>query len=989
MADKHSRMKGLNPNSMKGISHNKLKAFSVGQMNIGKKKSKKEEEEARKKHDEKATAKVFEEFVASFEDSGSSMGKAFIRGSTINPETKEEKTDHQTGKLYKPSSKISESILLKKQEEAKKAEKAAQQEQAKKKKEKEKNKSKSNLENFLEELKVIQAEREIRHKLKKEIAEHSNKHTPKEPKAPLLATPDMRIPIGMEDYAYGSHDTGDPQTTNIFLGSLNPKMTEEMLCQEFGKYGPLASVKIMWPRTDEERSRNRNCGFVAYMNRKDAERGMKNIDGKMIMEYEMKLGWGKSVPIPPHPVFIPPQMLQLTLPPPPSGLPFNAQPKDKRNSSRTGQGGDDDLKKTLKDAVVKVVIPTERPLLHLIHRMIEFVVREGPMFEAMIMNREINNPLFRFLFENTSPAHVYYRWKLYSILQGDSPTHWKTKEFRMFHGGSYWRPPPLNPYLHGMPEALTGERPPRQATPPPPQIEEVKKRGTLSNHQRDKLEDMLRNLTMERQKISDTMVYCLDHGESAEEIVECISESLSILQTPIPKKIGRLFLVSDILFNSSAKVANASYYRKYFEARLPGIFIDLHKTHQSIQQRLKAEHFKNRVMACFRAWEDWAIYPNELLVRLQNVFLGLVGSKKGDGPNGDVEMLIEKTVEPELDGLPLVNESLDGQEIAEDIDGANIDVDGTEITEDLDGNPVENIDGVPEPGMKEAEGKFKVAPSKWESVDASTLESQAMTTSKWELLETLEEEKPKEVEEEEEDEDGVPIEEDEDDDEQESSKSYDLNTLKPLEMTEERRAKLREIEMKVMKFQDDVEGGRRSRKSGMSISEQVQKYRKKLLQKERERAIEKQRGKDRDKLKQREQERLRDYERAREKERIRLVDASDSDSDSSKQKRRRSSSGSASPVSSKRYRSGSRSPGSERRSSRHESREVSPVSYSDSPNIRKRSPSRKTHRSHRLQRSGSRSPNRRPRRSRSRSPSKRSYSPYRSKSHRKKSKHLK
>jgi len=36
-----------------------------------------------------------------------------------------------------------------------------------------------------------------------------------------------------------------------------------------------------------------------------------------------------------------------------------------------------------------------RPVLTTIHRMIEFVVREGPMFEAMIMNREIQNPLFR------------------------------------------------------------------------------------------------------------------------------------------------------------------------------------------------------------------------------------------------------------------------------------------------------------------------------------------------------------------------------------------------------------------------------------------------------------------------------------------------------------------------------------------------------------------------------------------------------------------
>ena len=33
---------------------------------------------------------------------------------------------------------------------------------------------------------------------------------------------------------------------------------------------------------------------------------------------------------------------------------------------------------------------------------------------------------------------------------------------------------------------------------------------------------------------------------------------------------------------------------------------------------------QNRVMGCFRAWEDWAVYPNDLLIKLQNIFLGLV-----------------------------------------------------------------------------------------------------------------------------------------------------------------------------------------------------------------------------------------------------------------------------------------------------------------------------------------------------------------------------
>jgi U2-associated protein SR140 len=29
-------------------------------------------------------------------------------------------------------------------------------------------------------------------------------------------------------------------------------------------------------------------------------------------------------------------------------------------------------------------------------------------------------------------------------------------------------------------------------------------------------------------------------------------------------------------------------------------------------------------MSCFRAWEDWAVYPDPFLIKLQNIFLGLV-----------------------------------------------------------------------------------------------------------------------------------------------------------------------------------------------------------------------------------------------------------------------------------------------------------------------------------------------------------------------------
>ena len=54
----------------------------------------------------------------------------------------------------------------------------------------------------------------------------------------------------------------------------------------FGRFGPLASVKIMWPRSEEERARGRNCGFVAFMNRKDGERALASLQGINILVCE-------------------------------------------------------------------------------------------------------------------------------------------------------------------------------------------------------------------------------------------------------------------------------------------------------------------------------------------------------------------------------------------------------------------------------------------------------------------------------------------------------------------------------------------------------------------------------------------------------------------------------------------------------------------------------------------------------------------------------
>ncbi|XP_053211968.1 U2 snRNP-associated SURP motif-containing protein-like [Panonychus citri] len=816
----------------------KIKSFNL----VSKKPlSKKELEKHKKEQEEKDAAKVYQEFVETFEKPPT-VGRLFVLGSVMNSGHEEEK---DSLKVYKPN-KLQELEEKKKRNDNYHSSESTSITPPKMEKlGKKKEKKKSNLELFKEELRQIQEEREERHRLKTLMVKEEIKEIELAPKSEEVRTSSSTVSN------YGSFDTGDPNTTNIYLGNINPKMSEKELMQIFGVYGPLASVKIMWPRSDEERARNRNCGFVAFMSRKDGERALKALNGKEIQGYEMKLGWGKAVPIPPHPIYIPPKLLELTMPPPPSGLPFNAQPdpsdldklpppgvaypmvtpKDRKN-----------FEKVLANATVKVVIPTDRTVLCLIHRMIEFVVKEGPMFEAMIMNQEINNPIFRFLFDNQSPAHIYYRWRLYSILQGEHPSKWRTEEFRLFKGGSKWKPPPLNPFLEGMPEHLVEKSPEKEHEPEPKKpwkkprsrsiendvheqrgFKEFKdknqKKGILTDVQREELEDILRDLTPERVKISEGMVYCIEHADAAGEIVDCIAESLAILETPLYKKIARLYLISDILHNCCVKVSNASYYRKGFQSRLTSIFSDIHQCFNAIEGRLKAEQFKHRVMNCFKAWEDWAIYTSDFLIKLQNIFLGL-----------------------NLRDCSSERKAVDSKEI-----------DGDPVEEsDIDGIPIDTIDGTPfESTINISTTKFK--PSKWETVDPDLVESQAMTTSKWESLETNHDDGTGggvgggssglgdggdcDCDDDDDDIDGKPI------DGSPfigitnqcllSSGSNVMDSLKPEIVNENdgRRVKLREIELKVLKFQDELESSRKSKKNSQSIESQVDEYRTKLLRK--------------------------------------------------------------------------------------------------------------------------------------------------------------
>lgn len=96
---------------------------------------------------------------------------------------------------------------------------------------------------------------------------------------------------------------------------------------------------------------------------------------------------------------------------------------------------------------------------------------------------------------------------------------------------------------------------------------------------------------------ADQSGWCLYDAQIADLLV-C---SLTIDTTPVPRKLARLHLVSDILHNSAASVPNAWVYRSLFEHKLPAVFDHLGDIYLSFPGRLKAEQFRGLVEKVRRA----------------------------------------------------------------------------------------------------------------------------------------------------------------------------------------------------------------------------------------------------------------------------------------------------------------------------------------------------------------------------------------------------
>lgn len=90
------------------------------------------------------------------------------------------------------------------------------------------------------------------------------------------------------------------------------------------------------------------------------------------------------------------------------------------------------------------------------------------------------------------------------------------------------------------------------------------------------------------------------------------------------------------------------------EKNLVDMFKGLNESYRSLESRLKAEGFKVRIMKIFRTWEEWAVYSNLFLIKLQNTFLGISTKEtKDDSADVDGIPISDKEEEDCDDTVPL------------------------------------------------------------------------------------------------------------------------------------------------------------------------------------------------------------------------------------------------------------------------------------------------------------------------------------------------
>jgi len=494
--------------------------------------------------------------------------------------------------------------------------------------------------------------------------------------------------------------------------------------------GELYSVKIMWPRTMEEKNRRRNTGFVCFMTRDDAEEAMAACDetapfnnGRLLT-----LRWGKSVKkirrdksaktsaqIRQKEGVNSNKCSKDSIAPPTSTMNHGKLLERSSSDSLPRSIGKQTLGMniTLEEGkydpeihasrAIHVETPKDQSRFHFISTAASYVAKD-PEIEQRLKDEEGGNSLFEFLRpwsdnDEYQKEKIFYRWRVYSFCQGDTYSIWRTKPFLMvFPNGRYWLPPPLddNAVNRENANAAEKERLYRQQKEDRlnrelmtgRQFERRKRRGEFgaNNSKLDPQElrrfDQLvrKKLSLSRKTICEAMSFCFDNCIAAKEVSALLKEALLDESYSVTNdmRIARMFLLSDILFNSQQPgVRNAFMYRTTIESMAADVFRDLGIVVRKIERRsgrMTVNKLRKAVSAVLGAWTEWGVYNATFVDELEDHFEGrevkidVTDGTNNNGLDANAEKITELESSEDEEDVVIHGQRGDWKEVSDELD---------------------------------------------------------------------------------------------------------------------------------------------------------------------------------------------------------------------------------------------------------------------------------------------------------------------------------
>ncbi|XP_953386.1 uncharacterized protein TA10170 [Theileria annulata] len=398
----------------------------------------------------------------------------------------------------------------------------------------------------------------------------------------------------------------DVNTTNIYIGNLSPNVNEDILRSHFSKFGTIIGIRLIPSRTDSTVD-NRQTGFISFMTHEQAENAKVGMEGVEILGFPCKIGWAKNLikPIAPTVPMFTPMATPLPIPQP-------VQP-------------------VIKDQL-EVYVPTPQYKQRIIDLTSKYVSQVafysliiypvcGKEFEEVIMKNEPRNGnnvsnlivigLFSFLFDRFTPDSVYYRWRVYSLMQGDTMKQWNKNMFKISNSGKSYIPPK---------QSTTNNTDSANSL----HSGSVIQNGNviLSEEKKKEFDEILSGVTSVRNDICNAMLFVINNSESAYHLTDLLFNHFNDPNTTVQQKISILYVISDVLYNSSSSRQFAWVYRNSIEKHLPQLFHSIKLYKDKSTSKISSQQLIDAVMKLLSVWDSWTVYPQQFLNGLEATLFG-------------------------------------------------------------------------------------------------------------------------------------------------------------------------------------------------------------------------------------------------------------------------------------------------------------------------------------------------------------------------------